>query len=153
MPKMKELTITIEEAHRLEKRGAVFKGATLSQTMGPNWRDIIWLHSPRAPNLSKRCYVCDTHTVTQLEKMIAGLPDVIDVWHVEITKEDNGVVERYIFKSATDVVISGQKTWHHVRGVYKDVQKDVIEFRTHDHRLLLLARRVQGEVKTESVTF
>jgi len=150
---MRELTITVEEARRIEKRGAVFKGATLSQTMGPNWRDIIWLHSPKAPNLSKKCYVCNSHTVGELERMISGLPEIVDLWHVEITKEDNGVVERYVFKSATDVIISGQKTWHRVHGVYKDVQEDTIQFRDHARRLLLIARRVQGEVKTEAVTF
>ncbi len=76
----------------------------------------------------------------------------LDIWHVLVTKEPGEPTEEYFFKSAGDVEISGQKTWHHIRNVYKDVRENKIEFiyQNHDFRhVLLVATRLSGEVKTE----
>ncbi len=70
MAKKAQMDVTIEDARALQARGAKFKGATLSQTMGPYWREIIWMYSSRAPKLGKKCYVCDTHTVMRLKEIL-----------------------------------------------------------------------------------
>ncbi len=148
--KKAELTITVEQARTLEQRGVKFKGATIHQTLGPNFREIVWMTS--SPNLGKRCYVCDTHTVFSLREMLRNQNGRVDLWYVQVIRE-NGHTDRYFFKTAMDVVLSGQKTWHGVRGVYKDVTDDKIEFCDKDRNVILFAIRLTGEVQANAINF
>ena len=146
--KMREITMTVAQARDLQRQGVVLKTATLYQTMGPQWREIVWITS----TLGRTCYVCNSHSVNELHRMVEGARE-IDVWHAIVTKVPNGTPTHFFFKTATDLIISAQRTWHRVPGVYKIVEDDKIEFRDRNRDLLLVATRLVGDVKKNPVTF
>jgi hypothetical protein len=73
MTKKATIEIDLPTARRLQEQyGLKLAGATLSQTMGPYWREIIWIRS----QIGRRCYVSSTHTVAQIRKCILTLRPV-----------------------------------------------------------------------------
>jgi hypothetical protein len=62
-----QITITNEDAHWLIRNvGMKFRGAYLSETMGPNFKPIVWVICGG----TKRPNICLTHTHIQIRKAL-----------------------------------------------------------------------------------
>lgn len=66
MPRLATIDITVAQARALQIQGVQFQVATIHQTMGPHWKEIIWICGAAG----RHCHVSKTHNVRQIRGMI-----------------------------------------------------------------------------------
>lgn len=65
--KLPSVTLNLDTARILrDTYGARIKGASLYQTMGPQWREIVWIKQASGT----KPYVCDNLTIKQIKMLL-----------------------------------------------------------------------------------
>lgn len=61
------ITLSLDYARILrDTHGAKIRGASVHHTMGPHWREIVWIKDASG----RKPYVCDNMTVAEIRRIL-----------------------------------------------------------------------------------